>query len=274
MSIRMTAPRLARLIAEGESEPVLQAVRTQPRLLAATVEHEGQGGWTPLHLAVAAGQTALVEQLAAAGADLTARTEHGRTALQVAQERVPDLVAVLRRLGAPVDPATAALLGDVERLAQALDAGAPLTDPATDVPLLSWAATGGSAACAGLLLERGADPDCGALHAAAAAGAAAVVALLLEAGADVDRRDQDTGRTPLHSAVAALDVGPVGDLETVVRLLLDAGADVDATTHDGASALDITRVAGARRRAEGGGGADGGDPDTLGRLLLAAGATH
>jgi ankyrin repeat protein len=275
MTTRMTAQRLARLVAAGDVDEVRTAVDAQPRLLTATVERDGQSGWTPLHLAVAAGHTALVEELAAAGADLAAQTEGGRTPLHVALEHSPDLVAVLRRLGAPVDAASAAFLGDAEQLTRALDSGARLTDPATDVDLLSWAAAGGSAATVRVLLDRGADPDCGALHAAAATGSAPVVELLLQAGADVDGRDRDTGRTPLHTTVAALASGPGDGVAAVVTLLLDAGADVNATTSDGASALDITRVADARRRAEATPGDSPGAPDqdTLGRLLLAAGAT-
>jgi ankyrin repeat protein len=275
MTTRMTAQRLARLVAAGDVDEVRAAVDAQPRLLTATVEREGQGGWTPLHLAVAAGHTALVEQLATAGADLAAQTEGGRTPLHVALERSPDLVAVLRRLGAPVDAASAAFLGDAGQLTRALDAGARPTDPATDADLLSWAAAGGSPATVQLLLDRGADPDCGALHAAAAAGSAPVVELLLQAGADADGWDRDTGRTPLHTAVAALASGPGDGATAVVTLLLEAGADVNATTSDGASALDIARVAGARRRAAAtpDGLAGPPDHDALSTLLLAAGAT-
>jgi hypothetical protein len=69
----MTAQRLARLIAGGDVDGVRTAVRTAPRLLAATVVRNGQGGWTPLHLAVADRQAAL--------------------------ERSPDLVPVLVELG-------------------------------------------------------------------------------------------------------------------------------------------------------------------------------
>ena len=281
MSTRMTAQRLARLIAAGDVDTIRDAVTSQPRLLTATVERNGQSGWTPLHLAVAAGHTALVEQLAAAGADLSARTESGRSPLQVALEHSPDLVAVLRRLGAPVDAASAAFLGDAEQLTSTLAAGARLTDPATDMDLLSWAAAGGSVATVQVLLDRGADPNGGALHAAAAAGAAPVVELLLQAGADVDGRDRDTGRTPLHTAVAALAAGageaagPGERVAEVVTVLLDAGADVNATTHDGASALDIARVAGARRRAGAPrtGPAGESEHDSLSQLLVAAGAT-
>jgi ankyrin repeat protein len=271
MTTRMTTARLARLVAAGDVGPVAAAVAAEPRLLSATVEHEGHDGWTPLHLAVAAGHVPLVEALVAAGADLAARTEDGRSPLHVAVGHSPDLVAVLQRLGAPVDAASAAYLGDEPLLTTALDSG---DDGLPD--LLSCAAAGGSVGTVRVLLDRGAAPDAGALHAAAAAGAAPVVRLLLQAGADVDGRDRDTGRTPLHTAVAA---GADGDgAAAVVPLLLAAGADVNATTHDGASALDIARVAGARRRAAraGDGGSDGGsggDGDPLSRLLLAAGAT-
>ena len=279
MSIRMTAQRLARLIAAGDVDPVLQAVAAEPRLLSTTVERDGQDGWTPLHLAVVAGHTSLVEALAAAGADLAALTEGGRSPLHLALEHSPDLVAVLRRLGAPVDAASAAFLGDVALLTSALDEGARSTDPATAVDLLGRAAAGGSVAAVRVVLDRGADPDGGALHAAAAAGATPVVELLLRAGAEVDARDRDTGRTPLHTAVAALADDPADRATAVVTLLLDAGADVNATTFDGASALDIARVAAARRRSERPDGAQDNaqdsaqDRDPVSRLLVAAGAT-
>jgi ankyrin repeat protein len=94
------------------------------------------------------------------------------------------------------------------------------------------------------------------------------VLLLLEAGADVDRRDPHTGRTPLHAAVAA---GSAGEAPAVVRRLLSDGADVHATTADGTSALDISRVAAARHRR-----ADDGQAtahDALAELLVANGAT-
>ena len=268
MSTRMTPARLARLVAAGDVDPVAAAVTDDPRLLSATVERDGQDGWTPLHLAVATGSAPVVEALVAAGADLSARTEDGRTPLHVALRHSPGLVPVLQRLGAPVDAASAAYLGDEPLLTTALDGA----DQAPDGFLLRCAAAGGSVATVRVLLDRGAAPDPDALHAAAAAGAAAVVALLLQAGADVDGRDRDTGRTPLHTAVAAGATGPGSGATAVVPLLLDAGADVNATTHDGASALDIARVAGARARA-GGASADDQDADPLSRLLVAAGAT-
>jgi len=46
----MTAQRLGRLIAAGDGDAVGAAVVSSPRLLTATVERDGQGGWTPLHV--------------------------------------------------------------------------------------------------------------------------------------------------------------------------------------------------------------------------------
>ena len=225
MTDRMTAQRLSRLIADGDTAAVRTAVDTRPRMLTSSVERTGSAGWTPLHLAVAAGHPAVVEVLVAAGADATARTEDGHTPLHVALQHAPDLVELLCSLGAPVDAASAAHLGDADRLAGELDGGERLTDPATGVGLLVRAASGGSTATVQFPLDRGADPDDGSLHAPAA----------------------------------------------VVRALPGAGADVNATTSDGASPLDISRVAAARGRA-GGGRAPG--HEALTELLVAAGATN
>ena len=245
-ALRMTAQRLSGLIAAGDTDAVRSAVTDQPRLLTTTVERDGQDGWTPLHLAVAAGRRDAVEALAGAGADLEARTEHGRTPLQVALEHAPELVPVLEGLGARVDAATAAYTGDTTRLVAELDGGAPLTDPHSDVALLTWAAFGGHLDAVQLLVDRGADPDGGALQAAAGGGHPDVVRALLAAGAHPGRRDPDTGRTALHTAVGA---GPDGETPGIVAQLLAAGADVEETTSDGASALDIARVSAAQHRA-------------------------
>jgi ankyrin repeat protein len=264
----MTAQRLGRLIADGDVDGVRAAVTASPGLLGRTVERAGQGGWTPLHLAVAECQGDLVGLLVEAGADLGARTEQHWTPLHVALQFCPTVVPLLVRLGAALDAPSAAFLDDVDELTRHLDDGVALTDPLSGLDLLSWAALGGAPSTARLLLQRGADADGGALHAAASEGRLELVLLLLEAGADVDRRDPHTGRTPLHAAVAA---GSAGQAPAVVRRLLSDGADVDATTADGASALDISRVAAARHRR-----ADDGQAtahDALAELLVANGAT-
>ncbi|MCW2583415.1 MAG: hypothetical protein JWQ53_2205 [Klenkia sp.] len=261
-ALRMTAQRLAGLIDAGDTAAVSAALAEQPRLVGIPVERDGQDGWTPLHLAVAAGSQATVEVLVTAGADLDARTERGRTPLQVALESAPDLVPVLQSLGAPVDAATASFTGDRETLLAVLDGGAPLTDPHSGVDLLTWAAFGGHLDTVQLLLDRGADADGGALQAAAGGVHPDVVDVLLSAGARVDRRDPDTGRTALHAAVAA---GAQPQAPDVVARLLDAGADVDATTADGANALDIAQIAAARERPGSAGGAT--PHDDLVRLL-------
>ncbi|TFV89178.1 ankyrin repeat domain-containing protein [Blastococcus sp. CT_GayMR16] len=267
MTTRMTVQRLGRLIAAGDVDAVRTAVQSSPALLTRTVERDGQGGWTPLHVAVAEGQPDVVRVLVEAGADLTAHTEFNRTPLHVALQLHPELMPVLRELGAQVDAPSAAYLGDVDQLTRHLDEGADPGSRTSGADLLSWAAFGGAETTAKLLLQRGADANTGALHFAAGGARLDLVRLLLDAGADVNRRDPTTGRTPLHAAVAA---GSAGDAPEIVKVLLETGADVNATTHDGASALDMSHVAAALHRRNDAGQATG--HDALADLLVAHGA--
>jgi len=269
VTTRMTAQRLSRLIADGDVDAVRTAVTDSPRLLGVTVERDGQGRWTPLHLAVADGRADVVRVLVETGADLTARTEFNRTPLHVALQFHPELVPLLRDLGAVVDAPSAAYMGDVPQLSRHLDDGVDPHDRVGGVDLLSWAAFGGAASTARLLLERGADANGGALHFAAGGARLELVRLLIDAGADVDRRDPDTGRVPLHAAVAA---GTEGDAPEIVKALLKAGADANATTNDGASPLDMTRIAAARYRRNDADKASA--HDAVAELLVAHGGTE
>ena len=63
-----------------------------------------------------------------------------------------------------------------------------------------------------------------------------------------------------------------GDSPAIVRVLLSAVANVNATTNDGASALDISRVAAARHRRNDAGRATANDD--VADLLVAHGATY
>ena len=195
----MTVQRLGRLIAAGDVDAVRTAVEASPGCSARTVERDGQGGWTPLHLAVAEGQARHRPAAGRAPAPTsTARTEHHRTPLHVALQLRPDLVPLLRELGAQVDAPSAAYLDDV-------DAADPPprrrhrrpTTGRRGVDLLSWAAFGGAAATARLLLERGADADGGALHARRAAPGWSWCGCCSTAGADVEPA------RPRHRAHAA-----------------------------------------------------------------------
>ena len=217
------------------------------------MERSDQGGWTPLHLAVADGQPDVVRVLVDAGADLTARTEFNRTPLHVALQLRPNSF-----------PCCANSVPWWTPRARRTSATSSSSRCTWTTEPISATAPAGSTCCPGrrsagprrppaCCWTRGADCNAGALHVAAGGSRLELVRLLLDAGADVNRRDPPNGRTPLHAAVAA---GPDGDTTEIVTLLLAAGADVNATTNDGASALDMGRVAAARHRRNDDGEAD------------------
>ncbi|MEM7682690.1 MAG: ankyrin repeat domain-containing protein [Planctomycetota bacterium] len=108
---------------------------------------------------------------------------------------------------------------------------------------LHHAADAGALGCCGLLVDRGASPDCRTrfntpwharatpLHLACSAGHTPVVRRLVERGASVEVRDA-LGRSPLHQAACA---GCAGSVD----VLVNAGAMLDATDDAGRTALHL-----------------------------------
>lgn len=169
--------------AEESGEALRKAIRAGDvaavqRLLAAgaDVNAASETGRTPLYRAALSGRTEVVRVLLAAGADVNAATTSGRTPLHIAiSMRRNEVVRVLLDKGANVN---AAIKGGVK------DGQTPL-------------------------------------HLAASDGLADVVRVLLEKGANPNAADKE-GWTPLQLAV-------LEDHADAVRALLDKGANINAT---------------------------------------------
>lgn len=243
----MTPERFAGLVEAGDKQAVVDALAVRPDLLQSTVERDHLTGWTPLHLALRQGHADLVRTLIAAGADLSARTEHGRTPLHICLQYHRLLRGVLLEAGAEVDNAVAAYFDEADLLREHLDRDpSAINDDTSGMTPLHWAAYGAADAVTRLLIERGARLD-GALSAAAEVNGVAVARLLLAAGADPSWADPDTGQTALH--VAARHTSRPDNTD-VARVLLEAGADVDLVSSDGVTAVDIARIGAARQSGE------------------------
>jgi ankyrin repeat protein len=185
----------------------------------------------------------LAELLASDPSVAAARDENGLSLLMRAcyQSRW-EMVEMLRGKVPPLDLFEAAAVpGGEARGAELLAAGPGLAaawspDGFTALHLASFF---GREPMAGLLLERGADPDAVArnamrvrpLHSASASHSSAIVRRLLDSGADVNAK-QNGGWTPLHAAAM------FGDL-SLLELLLDCGADPSVANDDGKTALDM-----------------------------------
>lgn len=243
----MTPDRFAGLVEAGDNQAVVDALEARPDLVASTVERDQVTGWTPLHLALRRGDASIVRTLIAAGADLAARTEHGRTPLHICLQYNRLLRGELLAAGAEVDNAVAAYFDEADLLREHLDRDpSALEDETTGMTPLCWAAYGSADAVTRLLIERGARLD-GALSAAAEVNGVTVARLLLAAGADPSWADPDTGETALHVA-ARHNSRP--DNTDVARVLLEADADVDLVSSDGVTAVDIARIGAARQSGE------------------------
>lgn len=161
--------------------------------------------------------------------------------LQALYRGMPLTPAALMRSGYVPDLYEAAALGDAERVAALVAAGAPVSATGHDGwTALHLAAFMGRAATVRVLLAAGADVAAvGAnpmanqpLHAAIAGrGDAGAIAALLGAGADVASAAAG-GTTPLHLAASRGNEG-------LCRSLIASGADKAARTADGKTPADI-----------------------------------
>ena len=193
------------------------------------------GGQTTLSLTVtsahprAAGvQDALADLLLARGAYLDPRLPH-----YCLVNGCPEAAAHLAERGAPVDVVTAAGIGRVEVVREALAAPGGLA-PAEQGRALVMAAWYGQRAVVEAMLDAGVAPGAArgddgqtALHVAAFQGDVALVALLLRRGAPVAVSDRVYGTPPLVWALHAWlteQKGPAEAYAEVAVRLMDAGA--------------------------------------------------
>jgi ankyrin repeat protein len=178
---------------------------------------------------------------------LNARSSQGLSpVLTAAYYQEPLIASWLVSQGAPLDIFEACAAGALERVQQILDVDPVLVNNfAPDgFQSLGLAAFFGHETLAGLLLERGAEPDTHShngmrvtpLHSAAAGQRLGIARLLVEAGADVNARSAE-GFTALHSAAQ-------NGQEELVRLLLEHGADPQASTDSGVKPADLAREKG------------------------------
>jgi ankyrin repeat protein len=204
-------------------------------------------GWPMLHCAASGGNLDVVKLLLENGADIFARDESGRTALDIAADSQPrsTWVAVYLRermttSQRPVGLQEAAADGLLERAVELLDAGTPVDapEPVRQRTALHMAVLRERPKIAKLLIERGAD-----VNARDAVGHVCVtlcrnpesvrcLKLLLEAGADPNSVGPD-GLTPF-----LWHLRERSGLK-ILRILLDGGADVRARTLDGKNALEL-----------------------------------
>jgi 26S proteasome non-ATPase regulatory subunit 10 len=162
-----------------------------------------EAGWTPLHVAAAAGRARTVEILLAAGADAAAATPQGRTALHYAASKAdPGVIAAL-------------LAGGCDASARDKWGATPLHRAASADRLAAVRALLAGGAKAGSIDARRQTP----LHVAAAAGArgpALVLASLPGADVEAEDADEETALSlaaphgGLRAGLAALAKGDAG----------------------------------------------------------------
>ncbi len=213
---------------DAKLKAMIAAVRNQDllrlqKLVAANpalVKGQDAGGSTPLHHAAAFGNSAIMELLIKAGADVTARNGRGATPLHWAVSEEARTRLLLEK-GAVINGQT-----DSGRTALYLAASQSNRD-----------------AVLRLLLEKGADPSIATmtgrtpLMAASAAGEVGIMKALLEKKAN-PKAATAAGSTALFDAVRSRNV-------EAVRLLLEAGADVSSQTKRRETVLGVAAMQGA-----------------------------
>lgn len=217
------------------------------RLAAGEDPEERVDGETALHVAVRRRRVQAIEILLAGGADIDARSDHGKTAFAHALRRgFGDVVKVLREHGA--DEA----LNEADRLAVAIvhgrldearellteHPGAVRTGNPEEDRLLADVAGRNPSEPVALLIAAGADLAAPALdggtplHQAAWFGQPANARLLLEAGAPLDVFDPTHDASPIHWVAhgSRYSGGAEARLDAYVelaRMLLEAGSSLN-----------------------------------------------
>ena len=211
---------------------------------------------TAMHAAAMHGQTAAIQQLAAAGADPSPLDQDGKTPLHLAAEAGhEEAAAALLAVGGVVDSAAAAkckLLHaavrswQLQMLKLLIAAGAAVHIEASqpeETPL-HVAAAEGYANAIDLLVGVGMSVDVrdasGAtpLHIAAGIRSLPAVRALLGMGSDANALDNDM-QTPLHHAVRWSEEHGEKSTRIVLQMLLAAGAEVGMVNREGETAVQV-----------------------------------
>ena len=185
---------------------------------------------SPLHDAVRAGDLAVIDRLADAGANLGAKVDRTSPLTLALTLKKWDVARRLLDRGAPIDLAATGVAGRAG--ARFVDYVARLRRGDTTPALLALLIVDRDDQLAAQVIAAGAPVSGhGALVMAAERKCAPIVAMLLDAGARVDEG------LPLHAAV---HTGRTFEgAAECVRLLLDAGASIDACDAEGMTALMV-----------------------------------
>ena len=184
--------KLAKLIATGDAEGIRQLADTDPELRA-SLEDEipgGHFGATPLLMARASGNVAVIDALLDIGANIDGRSHWWAGSFGVL-DGDPKLAQHLIDRGATVNINAAAHLGMIDRVKELLDA-----DPT-------------------LVHHRGGDGQTP-LH---VAKTVEIADLLIDCGANINARDVDHESTPAQYAIK--------DRIAVARRLVECGSETD-----------------------------------------------